>query len=195
MIFKQRDWLFHWLAPVYDHLIRRPQTDRLAALLDLPGNGHLLDVGGGTGRVSSGFVDLTGYVVVCDINGSMLRQTKKRRGLIPLQADVKQLPFFPETFDRILVVDALHHFPDPGDAVREMLRVLKPGGRLLIEEQDIERKPIKLVQIAERSLRLHSRFLTSEQIMALFRSAHHKRHFERGNFFTFRILVHKSKRV
>jgi len=78
-------------------------------------------VGGGTGHVSSGFVDLTGHVVVCDINGSMLRQTKKRRGLIPLQADAKQLPFFPETFDRVLVVDALHHFPDPGFFVPQWL--------------------------------------------------------------------------
>ena len=38
---------------------------------------------------------------------------------------------------------------------------------------------------------LHSRFLALQQILALFHPAHHKLHFERGNFFAFRVLVHK----
>lgn len=193
MNFRQKDWLFHWLAPVYDFFIRKPQIDRLKVLLDLPKKGYLLDAGGGTGRVSSNLVDLTAHVVVCDINRSMLRQMKKKKGLIPLQAGVETLPFSAKTFDRILVVDALHHFISPRDAVMEMLRVLKPGGRLLIEEQDIERTPIKMVQFAERLVRLHSRFLTPKEIMALFRAAKYKRYFERGHCFTFRVLVHKLR--
>ena len=191
MIFREKDWLFHWLAPVYDSFIRKPQIDRLEALLDIPRKGYLLDAGGGTGRVSSHFVDLAAHVVVCDINRSMLRQMKKKKGLIPLQADVTTLPFSAKTFDRILVVDALHHFFYPRHAVMEMLRILKPGGRLLIEEQDIERTPIKMVQIAERLVQLHSRFLAPHEMMTLFDAAQCKLHVERGHCFTFRILVQK----
>ena len=190
-VLRQQDWLFHRLAPFYDYLIRRPQADRLRDLLDLPPNGVMVDVGGGTGRVSSHFSNLTANVLVCDINRSMLKQAQRKKALSPLQADAENLPFPADTVDGILVVDALHHFSKPRVAVREMLRVLKPGRRLLIEEQDIERMPIKLVQILERWVGLHSRFLTPRQILALFHPTHHKLHFERGNFFTFRVLVHK----
>ena len=53
-VLRQQDWLFHRLAPFYDYLIRRPQADRLRDLLDLPPNGVMVDVGGGTGRRSRG---------------------------------------------------------------------------------------------------------------------------------------------
>lgn len=191
MIFRQQDWLFHRLAPFYDYLIRPPQVDRLKDLLNLSRDHYLLYLGGGTGRVSYHFTGLGAKVLVCDINRSMLKQAKRKKGLIPLQADAARLPFPPETFDAILVVDALHHFLKPRQMVREMLRVLKPGGRLLIEEQDINHFFIKLVQAAERIVGLHSHFLTRSEISALFPLTRHRLYFERGNFFTFRILACK----
>jgi demethylmenaquinone methyltransferase/2-methoxy-6-polyprenyl-1,4-benzoquinol methylase len=191
MGYKKKDWLFHLSAPVYDFFIRNPQIDRIVRLMDLPKRGYLLDAGGGTGRVSSHLVDLAAHVVVCDINHSMLKQMKKKKGLIPLLADVTTLPFSAGTFDSILVVDALHHFMNPRRAVMEMLRVIKPGGRLLIEEQDIERTPIKMVQIAERLVQLHSRFLALHEIVTLFDATQCKLHIDRGRCFTFRILVQK----
>jgi len=121
----------------------------------------------------------------------MLKQVKHKKGLLPLQANSDQLPFPPDTFDGILLVDALHHFLNPQNAVSEMLRVLKPMGRLLIEEQDINRVFIKIVQISEKMVGLHSRFLTAKEISALFHSPQYELHFERGNCFTFRILVCK----
>ena len=151
----------------------------------------MVDVGGGTGRVSSHFSGLTANVLVCDINRSMLKKARCKKALLPLQADAEDLPFPADAVDGILVVDVLHHFLKPRVAIREMLRVLKPGRRLLIEEHDIERMPIKLVQFSERWVGLHSRFLTPQQILALFHPTHHKLHFERDNFFTFRVLVHK----
>lgn len=190
-VFKKKDWLFHFLAPFYDHLIRRPQSDRIKDLLNLPPNGFLLDLAGGTGRVSFHFAGPNTNILVCDINRSMLKQVKHKKGLLPLQADSAQLPFPSDTFDGILLVDALHHFLKPQNAVSEMLRVLKPGGRLLIEEQDINRVFIKIVRISEKMVGLHSHFLTAKEMSALFHSSQYKLHFERGNCFTFRILVCK----
>ena len=193
MRFRRKDWLFHCLAPVYDYLIPRPQANRLKELLNLPPNGYLLDAGGGTGRVSSLLASLAAHVTVCDINRSMLKKARRKKRLLPLQADAARLPFAEDTFDGVLVIDALHHFLKPHDAIREMMRVLKPGGRLLIEEQDIERHPIKLVQFLERRVGLHSRFLTLEEIRALFHSTSHTLELMTGDFFAFRVLVHKRR--
>ena len=98
MIFKQPDWVFRRLAPFYDYLIRPPQTDRLKDLLNLSRGSYLLDLGGGTGRVSKKFTGLGLKVLVCDINRSMLEQAKRKKGLVPLQADAARLPFPSETF-------------------------------------------------------------------------------------------------
>lgn len=191
IIFRQPDWLFHLLAPFYDHLIRPPQTDRLATLLNLSPNDYLLDIGGGTGRVSQHFTGPGARVMVCDINQSMLTQAIRKDGLMPILTDAACLPFVSETVDAILVVDALHHFPRPRQVVREMLRVLKPDGRLLIEEQDIDHFFIKLVRTAERIVGLHSHFLTGDEIWDLFPMKRYRLHFETGEFFTFRILAYK----
>jgi len=189
---KRKDWLFHWLAPVYDYLMRRPRADRIQKLLNLPPNGSLLDAGGGTGRVSSLLSGLPSRVTVCDINRSMLKQALRKKGLSPLQADATALPFARDTFDGVLVVDALHHFFDPPAAIREMMRVLKPGGRLLIEEQDIDRWPIRLVQFLERRIGLNSLFLSREDIRGVLGSPPHTLEFSRGDFFAFRVLVKKA---
>ena len=51
----------------------------------------MVDVGGGTGRVSSHFSGLTANVLVCDINRSMLKQARRKKALLPLQADAEDV--------------------------------------------------------------------------------------------------------
>ncbi|OQY37129.1 MAG: hypothetical protein B6243_01300, partial [Anaerolineaceae bacterium 4572_5.2] len=64
---------------------------------------------------------------------------------------VERFPFPDNSFDRALVVDALHHFHNQEQAIAELVRVLKKGGRLVIEEPDIHRFAIKLVALAEKA--------------------------------------------
>ena len=188
---KHHDTLFRLLAPVYDYLIRPPEMDRIRTLLNIPAGGRLLDLGGGTGRVSGRLTGAGIDVVVSDINRPMLRQAGRKPRVIPLLSDAQSLPFPDNCIDGVLVVDALHHFIDPEAVFTESLRVLKPGGRLLIEEQDISTWPIKLVNLAEKAVGLHSHFLTADVIKSLFEPSKHTIHFETGRFFTFRILVTK----
>ena len=191
---KSHDGLFRMLAPVYDYVIRPPEVGPLKALLQLPDGGRLLDLAGGTGRVSRHLVKSNTTVVVCDINTAMLRQAGRKQGLNPVLADGEGLPFPDNVFHGILVVDALHHFVRPRQMVPEMLRVLKPGGRLLIEEQDIKHRLIRLVSAAERAVGLHSRFLTSEEIVGLFDPARCRIHLKAGRLLTFRVLVKKRRK-
>ena len=72
---RKQDWLFHYLAPFYDYLIRRPQIDRLKDLLDLPPDGVMIDVGGGTGMITcdvkAGIADMRIFAIKNNTRGDV----------------------------------------------------------------------------------------------------------------------------
>jgi len=155
---------FGFLAPIYDRVIGPPDPSRLRDLLRLPTAGRMLDAGGGTGRVSSQLRGLVDELIISDLSNKMLRQAHGKSGLKPVQGHAERLPFPDERFDRVLVVDALHHFCDQREAIGDLLRVLKPGGRLVVEEPDLNRFAVKLVALAEKVSLMRSRFYYPEQI-------------------------------
>ena len=105
---------------------------------------RVLDIAGGTGDLAAKFAPLLGpegEVVLADINASMLRVGRDRlidRGvpgnLRYVQADAQYLPFPDDYFDCITIAFGLRNVTDKDRALRSMLRVLKPGGRLLVLE-------------------------------------------------------------
>jgi ubiquinone/menaquinone biosynthesis C-methylase UbiE len=155
---------FDWLAPIYDRFAPPARLDTLRELLRPPLAGRLLDAGGGTGRVSSPLRSLFRQVVVLDLSRAMLKQSRRKHGLVPIQADAGQLPFPDDIFDRILIVDSLHHFAGQQAVICELMRVLRPGGLLVIEEFNINRFPIKLLALLERALLMGSNFSTRDRI-------------------------------
>lgn len=104
----------------------------------------VLDIAGGTGDLAAKFSKLvgsTGEVVLADINDSMLKVGRDKlldvgvNGNVRFaQADAQYLPFPDNTFDCITIAFGLRNVTDKDLAIRSMLRVLKPGGRLLILE-------------------------------------------------------------
>jgi demethylmenaquinone methyltransferase/2-methoxy-6-polyprenyl-1,4-benzoquinol methylase len=104
----------------------------------------VLDIAGGTGDLAARFSTLVGErgrVVLADINDSMLRVGRDRlldrgvqQNLEFVQADAQYLPFPDDTFDCITIAFGLRNVTDKALALRAMLRVLKPGGRLLVLE-------------------------------------------------------------
>jgi ubiquinone/menaquinone biosynthesis C-methylase UbiE len=170
---------FNILAPFYDCLMGSPDVERLAVLLKLPSSGWLLDGGGGTGRVSGSLRPRVGRVVVSDLSERMLRQAAHKK-LNRVRARSEQLPFRDGAFDRILVVDALHHFADQTAAVHAFSRALKPGGRIVIEEFDADRRAVRLMALAEKILCMQSRFLSPAQIQNLLHDCGLRSHVERG---------------
>jgi demethylmenaquinone methyltransferase/2-methoxy-6-polyprenyl-1,4-benzoquinol methylase len=148
---------FDRLAPIYERLIPPPDTRALGELLELAPAHVLLDAAGGTGRVSGVFAASVARAVVCDASPRMLEQARKK-GLETVRAELEALPFADATFDRILLVDAFHHVKDQRIALRELLRVLKPSGRLVIEEPDVRRLPVKIVALLEKVFLMRSHF-------------------------------------
>lgn len=104
----------------------------------------VLDIAGGTGDLASQFakrVGTEGQVYLADINASMLTIGQDRlidKGLIGnvhfVQADAEQLPFADNHFDCISIAFGLRNVTHQDNALSEMYRTLKPGGRLLILE-------------------------------------------------------------
>ncbi|RUO37027.1 bifunctional demethylmenaquinone methyltransferase/2-methoxy-6-polyprenyl-1,4-benzoquinol methylase UbiE [Aliidiomarina shirensis] len=104
----------------------------------------VLDLAGGTGDLAAKFARMVGpegEVVLADINDSMLRVGRDKlrdMGIVGnvsyVQADAEKLPFDDNTFDLITIAFGLRNVTDKDAALRSMLRVLKPGGRLLVLE-------------------------------------------------------------
>jgi demethylmenaquinone methyltransferase/2-methoxy-6-polyprenyl-1,4-benzoquinol methylase len=116
----------------------------------LPGN-RVLDIAGGSGDLSRLFakkVGKLGKVILTDINASMLSVGRDRmldEGLaVPAtQCDAEKLPFPDNYFDCVSVAFGLRNMTHKDLALKEMLRVLKPGGRLLVLEFSHVWKPLQ----------------------------------------------------
>ena len=113
--------------------------------------GHqVLDIAGGTGDLSLAFakkVGATGRVVHTDINEAMLRVGCNRLldagvALPTLVCDAEHLPFPDAHFDVVSVAFGLRNMTHKDDALAEMCRVLKPGGKLLVLEFSRVAKPL-----------------------------------------------------
>ena len=113
---------------------RRWRTEVIAAVA--PERGELvLDLAAGTGTSSQPFADQGATVVPCDFSLGMLQVGKRARPQLPFTAgDGTQLPFADDTFDAVTISFGLRNIVDPLAGLREMLRVTRPGGRLVVCE-------------------------------------------------------------
>lgn len=95
----------------------------------------VLDLAAGTGTSSEPFADRGAVVVPCDFSVGMLRVGKQARPALPFVAgDATRLPFPDDTFDAVTISFGLRNVVDPDAGLREMLRVTRPGGRLVVCE-------------------------------------------------------------
>jgi ubiquinone/menaquinone biosynthesis C-methylase UbiE len=98
------------------------------------------DIGSGTGFMAAGLAPRVAKVYAVDGSEAMLEAGRKNLagfGNVELQlADGATLPFEDGMLDAVFANMYLHHCPDPQAAIAEMLRVLKPGGRLVITDMD-----------------------------------------------------------
>jgi len=160
---------FKFLAPIYERFVKPREPEKILAQLGLPQpDGAVLDAGGGTGRVAQYFVGKAARVIVADQTFEMLQEAGKKEGLAAVCALTEEMPFPDGYFCCIIMVDALHHVADQAATIRELWRVLKPGGRVIIEEPDIRDFRVKLMALAEKLALMRSHFLSPQQILSLF---------------------------
>ncbi len=141
--------VFHSVAGKYDlmndlmsggvHRLWKRFTIELSAVR--PGH-KVLDIAGGTGDLAYKFSKLVGdegQVILSDINSSMLNVGRDRlidRGVNQnvqyVQLDAQHIPFDDNSFDCVTIAFGLRNVTDKDLALRSILRVLKPGGRLFV---------------------------------------------------------------
>ena len=105
-----------------------------AQLRDLADDAAILEVGCGDGSFTRNLAEHSSRVTAVDISASQIERNARAHPEIQfLQHDVAQpFPFANGAFDVIWCSEVLEHLFDPGFAVREMQRVVAPGGRLLV---------------------------------------------------------------
>ncbi|MEV0489138.1 demethylmenaquinone methyltransferase [Streptomyces atratus] len=95
----------------------------------------ILDLAAGTATSSQPFAHAGAYVVPCDFSIGMLQVGKKRHPWMPFTAgDGTKLPFRDDVFDAVTISFGLRNIQDTEAALRELYRVTKPGGRVVICE-------------------------------------------------------------
>ncbi len=151
--------VFHSVARNYDimndimslgsHRLIKKFTVQLTALRS---GQKVLDLAGGTGDFSIQFSPLVGskgQVVLADINESMLRVGRDRiidignlSNISYSLADAEKLPFAENSFDCVCIAYGLRNVTDKDAALRSMLEVVKPGGRVVVLEFSKPRKQL-----------------------------------------------------
>lgn len=114
-----------------DRRWRRATVDAIAAF---PGE-KVLDLAAGTGASSEPLITDGVLVVPCDFSTGMLEVGKQRHPDFNFTAgDAMHLPFAEMSFDAVTISFGLRNVADTSAALREMLRVVRPGGRIVISE-------------------------------------------------------------
>lgn len=129
-----------WIIELPHPMITR---GRLRGVLAPQAGERILEIGPGTGYYSVAVAEWlapNGQLDVFDIHQEFLDHTVRaaaERGLhnvVPTQGDARRLPYLDATFDAACMMTVLGEIPDQQTALRELRRVLKPGGRLVIGE-------------------------------------------------------------
>jgi len=151
------------------------QRESLEAL-QLGAEDRLLDVGCGTGAACRSAASVTASVVGIDLSPEMVRQAREfASGLANVHfeiADSEHLPFDDGAFTAVVCSNSFHHYPDPGRAVREMTRVLAPGGRLVLGDACSDRTAARIADVFLRRFEPgHVRLYRSDELGAFVRGA------------------------
>lgn len=149
--------VFDSVAPKYDVMndlmsmgLHRAWKAYTVMVANVREGSQVLDIAGGTGDLALAFArkaGSTGRVVHTDINEAMLRTGRDRLldagvALPTMVCDAEKLPFPDNHFDVVSVAFGLRNMTDKDAALREMNRVLKPGGRLLVLEFSKVARPL-----------------------------------------------------
>lgn len=158
---------FDIVAPIYEKI--HPGAVRTFKEINKLGEfretDKVLDLGGGKGRIAKFFVDKVEEITVLDSSAGMIKRCKKQEGLSCILGEAEKIPFKDSYFNKVIIVEAFHHFQDQRRACQEVRRVLKEDGRVIIEELNSDKTLGWLFEKIENLLlRLKSKFHSPQSL-------------------------------
>ena len=162
--------VFDWTAPLLKMAGRRWTQEDFAELASrlrphVPPGGTLADLGGGTGELGVGIAGALGArVIVVDPTRQMLMRVDAHPHVSVRLAPAEDLPFPDGYFHGLLCSDAFHHLRDQQAAAREIARVVRPAGGVMM----MELAPGRVLPFLERMLGEPAAFLSPAELETLF---------------------------
>lgn len=157
--------LFSKIAKNYDHIISDFDLDSIIQEFPIAENELLLDLGGGTGRVATHFLNYVNECLVLDRSFEMLKQAQKKSSeLILVQGTSDAMPFRANTIKQIFVNDTLHHVHRQRETLEDSYTILRSGGNLIIRDYDRKYFWNILLILFEKILRFGSKFFTPYEL-------------------------------
>jgi demethylmenaquinone methyltransferase/2-methoxy-6-polyprenyl-1,4-benzoquinol methylase len=133
-------YFYKYLSKVYDQvnafIFTTSMRDAALDMLDLSTTDHVLDVGCGTGFGTAGLLRYTEHVYGLDQSPHQLAKARKRLShedsVRYFFGDAERLPFEDDSFDAAWSSGSIEYWPNPVEGLREMRRVVKPGGTVVV---------------------------------------------------------------
>jgi len=156
----------------------REALDRIVRMAEAGPTDTVLDVASGPGLLVCAFAKVVAHATGIDLTPAMLEQSRReqqQQGLENIswqQGDVSTLPFPDESFSIVSARFAFHHFPDPASVLREMRRVCKTGGCVVVADSAPAPEKAAAFNAVEK-LRdpSHVRAMPESELVDLFRDA------------------------
>lgn len=138
---------------------------------------HILEAAAGTCACGRTLAPLAKSVVCLDMTPAMLSRGKEMAekdmlsNMTFVLGDAAEMPFLDGSFDIVLSRLAFHHFPNVEGLFSEMVRVLKPGGKLVSIDMEAAEAPLRSTEDAIETMRdqSHVRNLSRDEILALYK--------------------------
>jgi 2-polyprenyl-3-methyl-5-hydroxy-6-metoxy-1,4-benzoquinol methylase len=134
-----RELFYERFADEFDSSMNRYEVNKRLALVFDRGLAHVplagrefLDAGCGTGLFSKTAADRGAQVTSLDVGERLLARVAEKCDSRRVVGDVQRLPFEDASFDVVLSTEVIEHVPEPALAVNELVRVLRPGGTLVV---------------------------------------------------------------
>jgi len=158
----QRDYYFESIGDDFDKWMSDYDVCRRISLIRRHVRNRALDkscfeVGCGTGKISEALRGCVGTLTVSDISETLARSVGERLGVSWSQQNACALNIPDHSFDVVISSECIEHVPDPRKALQEMVRVLKPGGFLVVTSPNKLWYPVIWVSMATKLRRFTGR--------------------------------------